>query len=249
MNHKITVLLIDGDRNICQYITTYLENADHRVVVASTGTEGLSLAASLCPDIILLELDLPDMDGMDIVSNIRGWSPLPIIIISTRCKEMDKVKALDLGADDYITKPFGCLELMARIRTALRHTNRLNGKDNSIYRAKDMVIDYEKHIVTIQGKVVHLTQIEFKLLSLLAKNSGKVLTYTYIMENIWGPYIDSNNQILRVNMANIRKKIEQNPAKPQYIFTEIGLGYRMIENENEQTGKFKSSGCTGEYHI
>lgn len=234
MSHKVIVLLIEDERNICQFITTSLENADHRVVTASTGAEGLSLAASLCPDIVLLDLGLPDMDGMDIIPKIRSWSLVPIIVISARIKEQEKVKALDLGADDYITKPFGGSELMARIRTSLRHANRMNGKNNLIYRAGNMVIDYEKHTVSIQGEEIHLTQIEFKLLSLLSKNSGKVLTYTFIMENIWGPYIDSNNQILRVNMANIRRKIEKNPAQPHYIFTEIGIGYRMIEDESEK---------------
>lgn len=234
MNHKVTVLLIEDERNICQFITTSLENANHRVVSASTGNQGLSLAASLCPDIILLDLGLPDMDGMDVIPKIRSWSQVPIIVISARIKEQEKVKALDLGADDYITKPFGGSELMARIRTSLRHSSRINGKSNLQYRAEDMVIDYEKHTVTIKDEEIHLTQIEFKLLSLLSKNSGKVLTYTFIMENIWGPYIDSNNQILRVNMANIRRKIEKNPAQPRYIYTEIGIGYRMIEDESEK---------------
>ncbi len=233
MNHKTTILLIEDEKTICQFITTSLEGANYRVVSANTGTEGLSLAASLCPDVILLDLGLPDMDGMDIIARIRSWSMIPIIVISARSKEQEKVKALDLGADDYITKPFGNSELMARIRTSLRHTGNKAGI-TQLYKAGDLVINYEKHAVTIKGEEVHLTQIEFKLLSLLSKNSGKVLTYSYIMEHIWGPYIDSNNQILRVNMANIRRKIEKNPAQPQYIFTEIGVGYRMIEAENEK---------------
>lgn len=236
MNHKITVLLIEDEKNICQFITTSLESAQYRVITAMSGTEGLSLAASLCPDIILLDLGLPDMDGMEVISSIRSWSMLPIIVISARIKEQEKVKALDLGADDYITKPFGSSELMARIRTSLRHTHSHTGSGGQFYRAMDLVINYEKHTVTLKGEDVHLTQIEFKLLSLLSKNSGKVLTYSYIMENIWGPYMDSNNQILRVNMANIRRKIEENPAQPKYVFTEIGIGYRMLEDESEKDG-------------
>ncbi len=232
MNHKITVLLIEDEKNICQFVTTSLESSNYRVITAITGSTGLNLAASQCPDIILLDLGLPDMDGMDIIEKIRSWSAVPIIVISARIKEDEKVKALDLGADDYITKPFGNSELMARIRTSLRHTATSSGSNTPTFKAKGMVIYYEKHKVTIDGEEVHLTQIEFKLLSLLSRNSGKVLTYSYIMEHIWGPYVDSNNQILRVNMANIRRKIEKNPAQPQYIFTEIGVGYRMIDAEN-----------------
>ncbi|MGN1147266.1 MAG: response regulator [Lachnospiraceae bacterium] len=234
MNHKMKVLVIEDEKNICQFISTSLEAENYRVICAATGTEGLSLAASLCPDIILLDLGLPDMDGNEIITKIRSWSAMPIIVISARIKEQEKVTALDLGADDYITKPFGTSELMARIRTSLRHANSPSGSRSRVFCAKDMVIDYDKHSVTIHGEEIHLTQIEFKLLSLLSKNSGKVLTYSYIMENIWGPYIDSNNQILRVNMANIRRKLEKNPAQPQYIFTEIGVGYRMIEEDNSK---------------
>lgn len=233
MNHKTTILLIEDEKNIIHFITTSLENAKYRVVSATTGTEGLSLAASLCPDIILLDLGLPDMDGMHIIEALRSWSMIPIIVISARIKEQEKVRALDLGADDYLTKPFGSSELMARIRTSLRHALGQSGKPDLLYRTGEMVINYEKHSVTIAGESIHLTQIEFKLLSLLSKNAGKVLTYSYIMENIWGPFMDSNNQILRVNMANIRRKIEKNPAQPNYIFTEIGVGYRMIEDDRD----------------
>jgi len=144
------------------------------------------------------------------------------------------VKALDLGADDYLTKPIGTSELLARIRTAMRHSNRLN-TDSLLYKrpfqAKDLVIDFDKHLVTVGGQETHLTQNEFKIIALLAKNSGRVMTYDSIIENIWGPYADGDNSILRVNMAHIRRKIEKNPAEPEYIFTEIGIGYRMIEDE------------------
>ena len=234
MNHKTTVLLIEDEKNICQFITTSLESAQYRVISAMTGTQGLSLAASLCPDIILLDLGLPDMDGIEIITSIRSWSMIPIIVISARIKEQEKVRALDLGADDYITKPFGSSELMARIRTSLRHAHNQSGKSDMLYQSGELIINYEKHSVTISDEPVHLTQIEFKLLSLLSQNAGKVLTYSYIMENIWGPYMDSNNQILRVNMANIRRKIEKNPAQPCYVFTEIGVGYRMIEDDRDK---------------
>ncbi len=230
MTPKIHILLIEDDKSICNFITASLESESYRVTTAQTGKEGLSLAASLCPDVILLDLGLPDMDGMEVLSRLRIWSSNPVIIISARTKEQEKVDALDAGADDYITKPFGTSELMARIRTALRHSR--PNTHAHIYKAKDLVIDFEKRLITLEGNEIHLTQIEFQLLTLLAENSGRVLTYRYIMNAIWGPYVDDNNQILRVNMANIRRKIEKNPAQPVYVFTEIGIGYRMLESEN-----------------
>lgn len=156
---------------------------------------------------------------------------MPVIVISARTQEREKVEALDGGADDYITKPFGAEELLARIRTALRH--RLHtGQSQSqepVYSKDGLVIDFERRLVTLQGKPIHLTQIEYKLVSLLAQNAGRVLTYDFILKEIWGPYADTDNQILRVNMANIRRKLEANPAEPHFIFTEIGVGYRMLE--------------------
>ena len=231
MNTKINILLIEDDKSISGFITTSLERNGYRVTSALNGKEGLSLAASLCPDVILLDLGLPDIDGCEILKQIRSWnSNIPIIILSARTKEQDKVSALDLGADDYLTKPFGTAELMARIRTSMRH--RHPASPDRVYRALDLEINFEKRLIRLEGKEVHLTQIEYQLLTLLAENSGRVLTYIYLMNAIWGPYMDSNNQILRVNMANIRRKIEKNPAQPQYVFTEIGIGYRMLENEN-----------------
>lgn len=229
MTPKTNILLIEDDKSICTFITTSLENNNYRVTHTQTGREGLSLAASLCPDVILLDLGLPDMDGIDVLTRLRAWTSNPIIIISARTKEQEKVNALDAGADDYITKPFGTSELMARIRTAIRHSR--PNTHSHIYKAAGLTIDFEKRLILLNGKDIHLTQIEYQLLTLLAENSGKVLTYSYIMNAIWGPYIDNNNQILRVNMANIRRKIEANPAQPKYVFTEIGIGYRMLESE------------------
>lgn len=230
MNTKINILLIEDDKSICSYITTSLSGNGYRVITALSGKEGVSLAASFCPDVILLDLGLPDIDGCDVLRQLRSWSSISVIVISARVQEQEKVTALDLGADDYITKPFGPAELMARIRTSLRHSHAaMPGK---VYRAAGLEIYFEKRMIYIDGNEVHLTQIEYQLLSLLAENSGKVLTYKFIMNAIWGPYTDNNNQILRVNMANIRRKIEKNPAQPQYVFTEIGIGYRMRENES-----------------
>ena len=231
---KSTILLIEDEENIRSFIATTLKNQNYKIITASSGTEGLHLCASLCPDLVLLDLGLPDMDGMTVIKKLREWNSTPIIVISARSHEQEKAKALDGGADDYITKPFGTVELLARIRTSLRHSSQLNAGIHSnapVYRHGDLTVNFEKHLVTLSGAMVHLTQIEFKLLGLLARNSGKVLTYSYIMEKIWGPYVDNNNQILRVNMANIRRKIEKNPAAPEHVFTEIGIGYRMAESE------------------
>lgn len=234
MTHKLSILLVEDEKNICDFISTSLSAQDYRISTAHTGKEALPIITSQCPDLILLDLGLPDMDGMEIIRQVRTWSSVPIIVLSARTQEQEKVRALDFGADDYLTKPIGTSELLARIRTALRHSNRLN-TDSPLYKrpfhAKGLTIDFEKHLVSVDGKDVHLTQIEFKIISLLAQNSGRVMTYDTIISNIWGPYADDDNSILRVNMAHIRRKLEQNPAEPQYVFTEIGIGYRMIEDE------------------
>ncbi len=235
MNPKNEILLIEDERNICNFIVTTLKSQDYKVEFTFNAVSGLSLAASGCPDLILLDLGLPDMDGIEVIRSIREWSNVPIIVISARTQEKEKVEALDAGADDYITKPFGTPELMARIRTALRRSsfsgNSMSPAQNR-YAAKGLVIDYEKHIVTVNGQIVHFTQIEYKILTYLSRNAGRVITYDSLLTYVWGPFADNNNRILRVNMANIRRKLESNPADPQYILTEIGIGYRMIDNEN-----------------
>ena len=230
MNARIRILLIEDNKITCSYISALLDKNGYTTTTALTGREGLSLAASLCPNLILLDLGLPDMDGFQVLEQLRGWSHVPILIVSACNEEQEKVAALDLGADDYITKPFYPNELTARIRTALRHSR--GNAHSQVYKALNLEIDFDKRILRLEGKRVHLTQIEYQLLSLLAENAGRVLTYNTILRRIWGPYAEENNQILRVNMANIRRKIEQNPAQPQYVFTEVGVGYRMLENEN-----------------
>lgn len=231
---KANILLIEDEENIRVFISTTLKNQGYKITTASTGKEGMHLSASICPDIILLDLGLPDMDGMEVIQKLREWTATPILVISARSNEHEKAHALDLGADDYITKPFGTVELLARIRTSLRHSSQMQDMSSihpRPYHHNNLTINFEDHVVTLKGNIIHLTQIEYKLLTLLARNSGKVLTYTSIMEKIWGPYTDNNNQILRVNMANIRRKIENNPAAPEYVFTEIGIGYRMVEGD------------------
>ncbi|MGM9974372.1 MAG: response regulator [Clostridiaceae bacterium] len=232
MSNKSIIMLIEDDAAIRRFLSTVLTANDYKVLTSSSGEEALSLIPSYCPDLILLDLGLPDMDGSEIIKNIRSWSTLPIIVVSARGHEKEKVAALDLGADDYITKPFGTSELLARIRTALRH--RFHGDSlysSHIYINGSLKINFDKRTVTVDGEEIHLTQNEYKILVLIARNEGKVLTYDYILREIWGPYTDKDNQILRVNMANIRRKLEKNPAEPKYILTEVGVGYRMNDEE------------------
>ena len=234
MKLKDKVLVVEDEQNISNFISTVLTANDFDVLVAQTGAEAISMITSHCPDLIILDLGLPDMDGQAILKEVRSWSNLPIIVVSARTHEHDKVAALDLGADDYIEKPFGTSELLARIRTAIRHTRTSldNGEiaQSGKFTVRDLTIDYDKHHVLVGGEDVHLTLNEFKIVALLGKYAGKVLTYDYLIKQIWGPKAKADNQILRVNMANIRRKIEKNPAAPEYIFTEIGVGYRMLEN-------------------
>jgi two-component system KDP operon response regulator KdpE len=231
---KNTVLIIEDEPNICNFISAALTASDYKTITCQTGKESLALIPSHCPDVVLLDLGLPDMDGIEVVKRVRSWSGVPIIVVSARDDEKSKVLALDAGADDYITKPFGTSELKARIRTALRHSLRSEtGKalPLTIFKNKELHIDFNKHQVVVRGEEVHLTQIEYKLVNLLSQNAGKVLTYDYMISKIWGPYALKDNQILRVNMANIRRKLELNPVEPEYILTEIGVGYRMSEDE------------------
>lgn len=235
MVQKLSVLVIEDEKSICDFIAKTLNASDYKAVTAGSGKEGLAILTSALPDLVLLDLGLPDMDGIDIIKQTREWSSLPIIVISARVQEREKVAALDAGADDYITKPFGTDELLARIRTAIRHSNKIvDDKVNSTrpYSARGLVVDFGKRLVTVERKEIHLTRVEYKIVSMLAQNSGKVITYSSLIEQVWGPYADDNSRILRVNMANIRRKIEKNPGEPEYIFTELGIGYRMIEDEN-----------------
>ena len=233
---KCSVLIIEDEKNIQTFMGKILKRQEYRVLYADTGAQGLEIIRSQCPDIILLDLGLPDMNGFEIIREVRTWTSTPIIVISARTAEQEKVSALDLGADDYITKPFGTSELLARIRASLRHSNRLR-TDSPLYlrpyRHGEMKLDFSKRLLTIGSQVVHLTPIEYKIVAYLAQNSGKVITYATILSNVWGPYADSDNKILRVNMANIRRKIEDDPAQPRYIFTEVGVGYLMAEDEEE----------------
>lgn len=231
MNKNPLILIVEDEEAISNFISVVLTSNDYNVIKTGKGKESVSMAASYCPDLILLDLGLPDMDGIDVIKNIREWSSIPIIVVSARGHEREKVEALDLGADDYVTKPFGTSELLARIRTQIRHNQK---KSNGPFSAADAItvgdleINYEKRLVTILGKEIHLTPIEYKIICLLSQHSGKVLTHDFLIKEIWGPYTNEI-QALRVNMANIRRKLEANPAEPKYIVTEVGVGYRMVE--------------------
>lgn len=228
-----TILIADDEAEIRQLLRLYLEKDGYEVMEAENGVEAMEILRQREIHLILLDIMMPQLDGYQVLRKLRQESNIPVIFLSAKGADEDKILGLDLGADDYITKPFGTGELMARIRTSLRHSHAQT--PGHVYKALDLEIDFEKRLIRLRGEEVHLTQIEYQLLTLLAENSGRVLTYSYIMNAIWGPYMDNNNQILRVNMANIRRKLEQNPAQPQYVFTEIGVGYRMRENENGGT--------------
>lgn len=232
--NKQTILIVEDEQYLCNMIEELLTVNHYKTLTASTGTEALSITTSHCPDMILLDLGLPDIDGIQVIKEIRTWSNIPIIVVSRQVKEQEIVLALDSGADDYITKPFGTSELLARIRTAFRHCNynKLYNRKPHLIKIRNLEIDFEKRIVKMNQKPIHLTQIEFKIIRLLALNAGHVLSYETIIQAIWGPYADKNNQILRVNMANIRRKLEKNPSNPDYIFTVNGIGYRLIDDQD-----------------
>ncbi len=233
MKNKHVIMIVEDEDAIIEFISVKLELQGYRTLKAVNGQEAISFASSHCPDLILLDLGLPDMDGMEVLESIRSWSLVPVIIISARHEEKFIVSALDSGADDYITKPFNNAILVARIRTALRkgHMSKIkNSKLNQPFSLGDLYIDYDKRIVTVAGKAVHLTPIEYRIIVLLSLNAGTVLTHEFLCRELWGPYVNKS-KALRVNVANLRRKIEKNTADPQYILTEMGVGYRMLEEE------------------
>ncbi|MGB7473889.1 response regulator transcription factor [Trichococcus sp.] len=235
MQNKLTILLIEDEQHITDFLTAILLSNDYTVLKAASGKEGMALMTSYNPDLILLDLGLPDIDGMEVLKKIRTFSAVPVMVVSARGNEREKVEALDCGADDYVTKPFSTSELLARIRTSLRHS--LHQVNTSAlpagsFSVGELTIDYEKRKVAVRKKEVHLTPNEYKIVVLLSQYAGRVLTHDFITKAVWGPYMDEN-RTLRVNMANIRRKIEKNQAEPEYILTEIGVGYRMVEELEE----------------
>jgi two-component system KDP operon response regulator KdpE len=231
MSAPYHILVIDDEYQILRAMRTILTEKKFRVTVASRGEEGLALAAANPPDIVILDLGLPDMDGIEVCARLREWTQIPIIILSVRDGERDKVAALDKGADDYLTKPFGIEELLARVRVALRHSAQVQGQKESVVKAGGLLIDLPRHIVKRDDVEVKLTATEFKLLSYLVANTGRVLTHHNILANVWGEAEADHIEYLRVYMRQLRKKLEADPERPQYLLTEPGIGYRFLIDE------------------
>lgn len=225
---KYKILSIDEEKEVQYFFKRMFLKEGYKLFTAQSGRDGIAQLANSCPDLVLLDVVLPDADGIEMVRKVRDFTDCPLIVVSSRGKEKDKVAALDAGADDYVTKPFGPEELMARIRCALRYRRKYGNKN--AFQAKDLKVDFERRMVLLHGDQVHLTPVEYRMVEYLAMNSGKMITYQKMLEKIWGPYAAEDNKILRVNMTNIRRKIGDNPAEPKYIFTESGVGYRMVES-------------------
>ncbi|WP_244834069.1 response regulator transcription factor [Clostridium sp. BJN0001] len=230
--NKPQILVVEDDKAVRNLITTTLETQNYKYRIAENGSIAIVEAVSYRPDIIILDLGLPDMDGVEIIKKVRSWSNTPIIVVSARSEDEDKIEALDSGADDYITKPFSVQELLARLRVTLRRINYIeekkNGEDSNLFINGDLKIDYLAGCVFIGENEIHLTPIEYKLLCLLARNVGKVLTHNFILKEVWGNVLPSDVPSLRVFMATLRKKIEETPSNPKYIQTHVGIGYRML---------------------
>ena len=230
MKIKDKVLIVEDEQSISSFISMILTANGYDTIIVNTGEEALTMISSHCPDLIVLDLGLPDMDGLEVLRSVRKWSSLPIVVVSARNHERDKVEALDYGADDYLVKPFGTSELLARIRVALRHMYKQGGgKTQTLFQVGELQLDAEKRRVFLRGAEIHVTPMEYSLLTLLFKNQGKVLTTAVIIREIWGPGYGNDTQALRALMAGLRRKLEKNPAKPRYILTEIGVGYRLTD--------------------
>ncbi len=221
------VLLIEDEPQMRRFLRASLESHDYRLVEAATAREGLTQTTGRNPDVILLDLGLPDGDGIDLTRRIREWSATPIIVISARGKEQDKIAALDAGADDYLTKPFGVGELLARLRVALRHAATVGGAGEPVFTVGDLRVDLDARRVTVGGEEIHCTPTEYKLLTTLVRHAGKVLTHRYLLKEVWGPNVTEHTHYLRVYMTQLRHKIESDPARPRYLLTEAGVGYRL----------------------
>jgi two-component system, OmpR family, KDP operon response regulator KdpE len=225
---KPLVLVVEDEPQMRKFVRIALESHDYRVLEASSAAEGIQQASVHTPDLVLLDLGLPDGDGMQVTRRLREWSPVPILVISARGQEDSKVKALDEGADDYLTKPFGAAELLARIRVALRHAARSRETVSTVVTIGDDVrVDLAKRVVVVRGDEVHLTPIEYKLLAELVKHAGMVMTHRHLLERVWGPGHAHQMQYLRVYMTQLRHKLEVDPARPKFLVTEPGVGYRL----------------------
>lgn len=228
---KIMVLVIEDEAPIRRFLKTTLSAHGYGFEEALNGTDGIQAVAKQNPDLIILDLGLPDMDGLDVIKQIREWSETPIIVLSAREQEGDKVTALDEGADDYLTKPFGVSELLARMRVAIRRSIKTNEMTESKFEFGEIVVDLSSRLVYISGEEIHLTPIEYKLLVTLIKYRGKVVTHNQLLREVWGQGYNEETQYLRVYMAQLRRKLEKDPANPQFFLNEPGVGYRLREDE------------------
>lgn len=220
------ILIVEDEQPIRRFLRASLSNEGYRVTEASSGTQGLQMAVAQPPDLVILDLGLPDLDGQDVLQRLREWCTAPIVILSARDQEPQKIKALDHGADDYVTKPFGTGELLARVRTALRHAHR-TGVEETAVSIGDLKVDLAARVVRRRNEIVHLTPIEYKLLVTMLKQAGKVLTHRFLLREVWGPQDSQENHYLRVFVASLRRKLEDDPTRPRYIITEQGVGYRF----------------------
>jgi two-component system KDP operon response regulator KdpE len=223
----LALLVIEDESQVRRFLRSSLDATVYKLIEAATGEAGLAAAASQHPDIILLDLGLPDIDGIEVTRRLREWTETPIIILSARGQDPDKIAALDAGADDYLTKPFSLPELLARIRVAERHAQQLGDKKDAIFTLGDLRIDRASRIVTVGGEEVRLTPIEYKLLATLARKAGRVLTYQQLLKDVWGPRYATQKQYLHVYVGHLRNKLERDPAKPRFLVTEPGVGYRL----------------------
>ena len=235
MSYKYRILIIEDESNILNVLKTILQTHEYTVLKAENGNTGKIMFSSHVPDLVILDLGLPDMDGVELIKFIRQTSQIPIIGLSARVNETDKVNALDLGANDYITKPFGTEELLARVRAVLRTSRGTSGiKAQDKIRLQDLVIDFDRRIITLKGQEIKLTHTEYKIVELLTVNLGKVLTYNEIIKNIWGYCDEGSIKKLQVNIANVRKKLNEKPGQYHYILNELAVGYRMNDIEVEK---------------
>ncbi|HET7088669.1 MAG TPA: response regulator transcription factor [Anaerolineae bacterium] len=231
MSTQPHILVIDDEPQILRAMRTILTEKQFRVTTASRGEEGLALAAANPPDVVILDLGLPDVDGIEVCARLREWTHIPIIVLSVRDREQDKVAALDKGADDYLTKPFAVQELLARVRVALRHLTQAKGSPKTVVTAGPIAIDLTRHVVTREGVEVKLTATEFNLLAYLATNAGRLLTHESILTHVWGPEAAGRAEYLRVFIGQLRKKLEADPRRPRMILNEPGIGYRFVADD------------------
>ena len=225
---KIHIVLIEDEKQIRRFLTAALEAEGMLVYESENGKQGLITCATRKPDLLIIDLGLPDMNGLEVIRDVRSWSEVPIIVLSARTQENEKVAALDAGADDYLSKPFGAAELVARIRAHLRRRQPANSQLESTFEFGDVCINFSLRTVTKTGASIHLSPIEYRLLSVLARNAGKVMTHQQLLKEVWGPNHSESSHYLRIYMANLRQKLEAEPAQPKYFLTETGVGYRLV---------------------